>query len=418
MTAAKWPFLPLLLLLATIPDLGCNGIGSLDESSSNVRNSRSFSHPTIHRRLVIGDFNGDGNGDWAIGLPEATKCQSGEIQIWYERFEKGQPHQVWQPDTSGIHLANTCDGNFGTALAVGDFNSDGYDDIAVGAPGDVVSGRTNAGSVQVLYGTRNGFSPVDAQLFSQDSADVDDTVEGNDAFGTALASGDFDCDGYADLAVGVPGEEIDHIINAGSVHTFVGSAEGLSSSRSQFIQPTDLMQDSYLGSFLAAGNIDQDAWGANACDDLAIGIPGASLPDASHAIQPAAGAAAVLYGDSTGLGDRELWHQESHGVDGKNQADDEFGRGVWLMDENADGYSDLLAYSARDSTMFLFRGSSEGLVSSPGADAGLVGQGAGRDLCVFLCNLAWLLLPPGPVCDCSFCDEIQAPPPNPCPNCG
>src|SRR6476646_9034538 len=49
----------------------------------------------------------------------------------------------------------------------------------------------------------------------------------DDAFGSAMASGDFDDDGFADLAVGVPGEKVGTHPGAGSVHVFYGSRGGL-----------------------------------------------------------------------------------------------------------------------------------------------------------------------------------------------
>ncbi|GAA4998611.1 FG-GAP repeat protein [Streptomyces siamensis] len=49
-----------------------------------------------------------------------------------------------------------------------------------------------------------------------------------------LSAGDVNGDGYADLAVGVRGEEIDGKNNAGGVHVFKGRASGLSGTGSQW----------------------------------------------------------------------------------------------------------------------------------------------------------------------------------------
>jgi len=52
----------------------------------------------------------------------------------------------------------------GRAVAVGDFNRDGFDDVAMGAPGEDVNATTNAGSVVVSFGSTYGVTHVGAQL--------------------------------------------------------------------------------------------------------------------------------------------------------------------------------------------------------------------------------------------------------------
>ena len=53
-----------------------------------------------------------------------------------------------------------------------------------------------------------------------------DLAEPADQFGSSLASGSFDDDAFADLAVGVPNEAFDGISSAGVVQVFYGSAAG------------------------------------------------------------------------------------------------------------------------------------------------------------------------------------------------
>ena len=80
-----------------------------------------------------------------------------------------------------------------------DFNNDGADDLAVGVPGENVGSIVDAGSVNVLYGSPGtGLVGVGSQLFTQPVS----AVEAGDQFGSALASGDFNNDGFADLAAG------------------------------------------------------------------------------------------------------------------------------------------------------------------------------------------------------------------------
>ena len=82
----------------------------------------------------------------------------------------------------------------------GDVDNDGYDDIAVGGPLDDIAGISDAGSVSVLYGSASGITSTGNQLFSQDTAGIEDAPELNDWFGYTLIAGDFNGDGMTDIA--------------------------------------------------------------------------------------------------------------------------------------------------------------------------------------------------------------------------
>jgi hypothetical protein len=103
-----------------------------------------------------------------------------------------------------------------------DFDGDGVPDLAVGVPGE----NAAAGAVNVLYGTGGGLSGTGSQLFDQ----VGSAVEQLDTFGSALAAGDFNQDGFPDLAAAAPQEDIGGDLNAGTVSVLHGSAAGLTAS--------------------------------------------------------------------------------------------------------------------------------------------------------------------------------------------
>ena len=74
---------------------------------------------------------------------------------------------------------------------------------------DVVTGGTDnidAGSVTVIYGSASGLTAAGNQVWTQGTAGMLDVVEQGDTFGNALAVGDFNGDGCDDLAIGVANE--------------------------------------------------------------------------------------------------------------------------------------------------------------------------------------------------------------------
>lgn len=110
-----------------------------------------------------------------------------------------------------------------------DFNGDGYSDLAVAAPEATVDGKTRAGYVAVVYGSESGLNTASKQVISQNTAGVPDSAETDDQFGSAVSTADLDRDGYADLIVGVTGEDsVEGGAETGLVQVVWGGANGLS----------------------------------------------------------------------------------------------------------------------------------------------------------------------------------------------
>src|ERR687898_198232 len=290
------------------------------------------------------DFNNDGSEDLAVGVPFESVGSiesAGAVNVLYGSAGglSGAGSQLFTQDTPGVPGAAEDFDQFGAALAAGDFNGDGFTDLAVGAPGESVGAIEAAGAVNVLYGSAGGLSGAGSQLFTQDTAGVPSAAEDFDFFGFALAAGDFDNDVFADLAAGAPVESVGAIESAGAVNVLYGSAGGLSGAGSQlFTQdtagvPSAAEDFDQFGAALAAGDFNGDGF-----TDLAVGAPGESV----GAIE-AAGAVNVLYGSAGGLSGAgsQLFTQDTAGVPSAAEDFDFFGFALAAGDFDNDGFADL-----------------------------------------------------------------------------
>ena len=226
------------------------------------------------------------------------------------------------------------------AVAVeADFDNDGFADLAVGVPREGVGTAEVAGAVNILEGSANGLTGVGSQLLVQGGGGIPDTAESFDFFGNALAARDFNNDGFIDLAIGVPGEDLATITDAGAVTVLYGSASGLSATGSQFFtQDTPGVlgaaeAEDGFGSALGVGDFNNDTLA-----DLAIGVPSEGVGGAAQA-----GAVNVLYGATGGLTatGNQQWLQGSGGVGGVAEVGDQFGFALTSGDFNNDTFADL-----------------------------------------------------------------------------
>ncbi|MFE1291198.1 FG-GAP repeat protein [Streptomyces sp. NPDC058751] len=119
-----------------------------------------------------------------------------------------------------------------------DFDGNGFDDVLTGAPGATVSGAKAAGYVSVQYSSSGGLSTTRKSVLHQNSSGVPGAAEAGDGFGSAVASGDLDNDGYDDAIVGIPGEDLAGLSDAGGAVVLWGSPSGLHGSDSSWLEDT------------------------------------------------------------------------------------------------------------------------------------------------------------------------------------
>jgi len=200
------------------------------------------------RVLATGDFDGNGEDDLAVGIPfedllDNNASDGGAVQIFFS----GSGTLIVNPNGSQFisqsnipNVSVEAGDRFGWALAVGDFDSDGRDDLAIGSPGENVGSITDAGMVTILYGSSTGPSLTRVQNWTQDSSGILDVAEPGDQFGYALSSWNYGKTAHADLAIGAPFEDVVSAstgtlqLDAGAVNVLYGSSTGLTSTGNQF----------------------------------------------------------------------------------------------------------------------------------------------------------------------------------------
>lgn len=291
--------------------------------------------------VAVGDFNGDGFADLAVGAPGAN----GTLVLYGSR--------------TGLHAKGSqfLHGGVssGFAIAAGDFNGDGFDDLAVGQPFTTVKQQATAGGVEIHYGSATGLSGTraSAQLFTETSAGMPTPPPSfNDTFGIALAAGHFRGGRYDGLAIGIPNSQ-----NTGAVVVLNGSAHGLTTSGSQYLESYAFMGAG--GAALAAGDFNGDG-----IDDLAVGDPDAKTSFAD------AGAVEIHYGSSKGLtkltqGSAQTFAEVSAGMPGPATApEDKFGFTLSAGTFNGGRAQDLAVGVAGKSAAIVLYGSSKGVTSS------------------------------------------------------
>ncbi|MET0495462.1 MAG: FG-GAP and VCBS repeat-containing protein [Actinoplanes sp.] len=187
----------------------------------------------------------------------------------------------------------------GTALTSADFNSDGYDDLVMADPAekDAANG-TFAGGLWIVPGSAQGLAVAPIRHLNQGSTGVPGTSGPGDEFGGALAAGDLNGDGRPELAVGIPGKDLDVAKSAGFVLLFPGTASGIGTTgvvtmhQNSTGMPDNAEDWERFGSALAIGRFSPDSYA-----DLAIATPG---EDSRDATQETKGMVNMVFGSASG----------------------------------------------------------------------------------------------------------------------
>ncbi len=230
----------------------------------------------------LGDIDGDGVGDLAVGAPNDDDGGSNQGAVWilFMNADGTVANQRKISETEGgFGGVLDPDDNFGDSItALGDLDGNGVGDLAVGATGD--DWVFDEGAVWILFMNAGG-TVASAQKISETTGGLGGHLYISDWFGTSVAAlGDLDGDGNEDIAVGASGTD-GAGLDEGAVWILFLNSDGTVASERKIGPALALSTSDHFGISVAGlGDLDCDehedlAVGATGDDDGGIGNQGA-----------------------------------------------------------------------------------------------------------------------------------------------
>lgn len=260
-----------------------SGTVAAETGASTILSGASASGGFGISSSTSGDFNADGVDDLAVGSLKIFDNMIGSVDIFYGSSSGIQSCDLMNGCSASVHIAGPAASKaFSFSLSiVGDTNGDGYDDLLVGAAGDLRFGG-DKGWAYLYHGSASFPSQCDPAAGCSASAVITGAAIGSWTGVVVSGAGDVNNDGFADILIGAPG------IAAGlkgNGYVFNGLASGITScdlstgcapspastSNPGAVLTGKAVNDGFAATLAAAGDINHDGF-----DDIIVGALEAS----------------------------------------------------------------------------------------------------------------------------------------------
>jgi hypothetical protein len=314
-----------------------------DGADLTIAGTQEFTAPA--RTVACMDVSGDGVDDVVLGGPlldGKSRNEPGQVTLFLGGA--GLVGERTLDDADVTITGHSERMHLGGNLAAGDFDSDGRPDLVIAAPA-ISTQQLRPEQIVILPGDSLFDGTGDPLVLDVDLAvfPAAQYVGGGDRrdFGVALATADFDDDGFDDLAIGSAFAEPSSLYEAGEVALLHGGSTGI----------TDLdIEVSLAGVTMIRGNHEADHLGASLTvgdhngdllPDLFIGAPGV---DGDNSAPPSMGAGMLFLGGPRLAPDliHDLAETNPDLIVSGIESYDEYATAVRMADVDGDGKDDLL----------------------------------------------------------------------------